>query len=135
MNSKQKGKRGELEWAKWLRDNLKVQAIRGVQYCGASNSPDVVGLVSTHFECKRVEALNIDKAMEQASRDCGPNVPVVVHRKNRGEWLVTVKAKDWKRISHIVYGVTECKILKEKDSGDLLQKDLVTPSVDDIIGK
>lgn len=94
MNSCQKGKVGEREW----RDVLKekgFQARRGQQFSGSPDSPDVVSNLPFHFEVKRVEALNIDKAMEQAKRDCGKSVPVVAHRKNKRPWLVTMVAEDW----------------------------------------
>jgi hypothetical protein len=94
MNSCQKGKVGEREW----RDVLKekgFEARRGRQFSGSPESPDVVSNLPFHFEVKRVEALNIDKAMEQAQRDCGKSMPVVAHRKNKRPWLVTMVAEDW----------------------------------------
>lgn len=34
--------------------------------------------------------------MDQAINDNKNNdIPVVAHRKNYGEWLITMKAKDW----------------------------------------
>jgi Holliday junction resolvase len=94
MNSCTKGKVGEREW----RDVLKAkgfEARRGRQFSGSPDSPDVVSNLPFHFEVKRVEALNINKAMEQAKRDCGKSVPVVAHRKNKCTWLVTMAAEDW----------------------------------------
>ena len=44
MNSKRKGKAGELEAAAELRRVLGVEARRGVQHAGGPDSPDVVGL-------------------------------------------------------------------------------------------
>ena len=96
MNSRQKGKRGELELAKMLRDYGFTEARRGQQYSGASGDADVVGIPGVHIECKRVENLNIYAAMEQASRDAkGKDVPVVFHRKNGKPWLVTMLADDY----------------------------------------
>ena len=95
-NSKQKGSAGERELALFLREH-GLTARRTQQYCGASpDSSDVVvkELQSVHFECKRVEKLNIENAMEQAIRDAKEKIPVVAHRKNRGEWLGTVRLPD-----------------------------------------
>lgn len=89
INGKQKGKRGELELAEILR-GYGYDARRGQQYCGASGDADVIGLPGIHIECKRVEALNIEKAMEQARHDAGDKMPVVMHRKNGKKWLVTM---------------------------------------------
>ena len=89
MNSRAKGKRAELELAKKLRE-YGYDCRRGVQYSGANGDADVVGLPGIHIECKRVERLDIVKAMEQSDRDARPGeLPVVMHRKNNCIWLVT----------------------------------------------
>lgn len=95
MNSREKGKRGEREWAEKLRA-LGLKARRGAQFSGSPDSPDVVGgWDGTHAEVKRVENLDIPKAVQQAVRDCGAKVPYVAHRKNGGEWFITIRAEDW----------------------------------------
>ena len=94
MNSKAKGKRGELELAKILR-GYGFYTRRGVQYKGSEDSPDVVGLPRIHIEVKRVQSLNIDKAIDQAVEDSGKAMPSVFHRKNGRPWLVTMKLEDW----------------------------------------
>ena len=97
MNGKKKGKAGELELAKILR-GYGYEAKRGVQYKGGSDSPDVVGLEGIHIECKRVENLNIYNAVEQADRDCGENIPVVMHRRNNKPWLATLHLEDFLKL-------------------------------------
>jgi len=96
VNSKQKGGRGEREWAQVLRDAGLV-AYRGQQFAGGVDSPDVVceSLPNIHFEVKRVERLNIQDAMFQAVRDCDWKMPAVAHRKNKQGWMVTMRADDW----------------------------------------
>lgn len=90
MNSRNKGKVGEREWAQVLRDN-GIRAHRGQQYCGGPGSPDVkTPDLPFHWEVKRVERLNIYDAFAQAMRDCGPNIPIVPHRQNHAPWFVTV---------------------------------------------
>jgi hypothetical protein len=96
MNSCQKGKRGERLW----RDELVANgynARRGQQFSGSPESPDVVcpDLPGFHFEVKAVERLNINQAMTQASNDAGQNIPVVAHKRNRSDWLITMRADDW----------------------------------------
>jgi Archaeal holliday junction resolvase (hjc). len=96
-NSKQKGSAGERELAAVLRE-AGFAARRTQQFCGAApESSDVISedLPDIHFECKRVEHLNIDKAMEQAIRDAKTRTPVVAHRKNRGQWLITMRLSDF----------------------------------------
>lgn len=96
MNSKQKGKRGELELANKLKE-YGYDCRRTAQYNGKEldSKADVVGLTGVHIECKRVERLNINEAMEQAVRDCKYEVPTVFHRKNDKPWLVTMRLNDW----------------------------------------
>ena len=98
MNSQQKGARGERELASKLRD-YGYETRRGQQYCGANGDADVVGLPGIHIECKRVEHLNLYDAMSQSRRDAKPEeTPVVMHRKNDCEWLVTMRLSDWIRM-------------------------------------
>ena len=99
MKRKQKGKRGELEWAAYCRQQ-GYDCRRTSQYCGKTgDASDVVGLPGIHQEVKRVEHLNIYEAIEQAERDRKDfEIPIVAHRKNRFPWFVTMKAEDWFRI-------------------------------------
>lgn len=95
MNSRDKGKRGELELAHILRE-YGYDSRRGQQFSGISGDADVVGLPGIHIECKRVEKLNINKAMEQAVRDSRTHEkPTVFHRTNREKWKVTMLLEDW----------------------------------------
>ncbi len=96
INSNQKGKVGEREWAKLCRDHGFEEARRSQQYAGINNDADVVGLPGLHVEVKRVEKLNVSGALGQATRDKAKDeIPIVAHRKNREPWLVTMKAEDW----------------------------------------
>lgn len=90
MNSRQKGKRGELELAKVLRE-YGYQTRRGQQYCGANGDADVIGLEYLHIECKRVEHLNIYEALEQAQHDArSEEIAAVFFRRNNKPWAVCV---------------------------------------------
>lgn len=98
MNSREKGKRGELELSRLFREQ-GFDTRRGQQYCGANGDADVVGLPGIHIECKRVERLNIYDAMTQAKTDRKKDeVPAVFHRKNNCGWLVTMEFEDFMRM-------------------------------------
>lgn len=101
MNSRAKGARGERQWRDQLRE-AGYTARRGQQFAGGTDSPDVVceELGVFHFEVKCVQALNVDKTMrEQAEPDAGPNkLPIIAHRKDRSQWLVTMKADTFFRL-------------------------------------
>lgn len=98
INSRQKGKRGELELAKRFRE-YGFDARRSQQYAGINGDADVVNVPGIHVECKRNERLNIHDAMDQAKRDkCEDEFPTVFHRKNNCEWLVTMRFEDWMQL-------------------------------------
>ena len=106
MNSRQKGKRGELELAHEL-EKWGYKTRRGQQYSGASGDADVIGIPGLHIECKRVEQLNLDKALEQSENDARiGEYAVVMHRRNREKWKVTMSLeqfmalwKKWEKIN------------------------------------
>ena len=93
VNSKRKGNNGEREFAKLCRfEGYDVR--RGQQYNGLEGE-DVVGLPGVHVEVKRVQRLNVDAAMLQSIADADGKVPIVAHRKNNCEWLVTLRLSDF----------------------------------------
>jgi len=97
--SRQKGKRGERECAAEMAAvfglTYGVDARRGVQHQGGPDSPDVVlDGVPVHIEAKRVESLNLYKAMDQAREDAGEKLPVVWHRRNSKRSVVIVDTED-----------------------------------------
>lgn len=99
MNSREKGKRGEREFAKAMTE-LGIPSRRGVQHCGGEDSPDVrCDLPGYHFEVKRTEKLRIWDAVAQAEGDCGANVPVVAHRANGKDWVVVLRLEDFVRLA------------------------------------
>lgn len=103
LNSKQKGKRGELQFALALRDAGYKSARRGQQYSGGSESADVVceELPHLHFEVKRSETVHLEKWMQQAIEDAGDSgkMPVVVHRKNMTEWVAILRFEDFLKMA------------------------------------
>ena len=99
MNSRAKGVRGELQVAH-LFQKYGYHAERGQQHDGRSGHADVVGVPGLWIEVKRSESLNIDDAIAQAERDNSaiPDddlLPMVIHRKNRCEWMVTMRVFDF----------------------------------------
>lgn len=99
VNSRRKGKEGELELARILR-TYGFDTRRGQQFKGGGDSPDVMGLPGVHIECKRVQSLNIEKAMVQSRTDAeGTNdVPVVIHRRDREKWKVTMDLDEFMKM-------------------------------------
>lgn len=102
--SRRKGCRGELEAATELRRLFHVEAHRGRQFCGSADSPDVrVSIPGVHVEVKRVEALRLYQALEQAIADAGDKVPIVLHRANNKPWLAIIRLDDLPKLAVQLY--------------------------------
>jgi Holliday junction resolvase len=103
MNSNAKGKQGEREFSKQLIELFGINARRGQQFSGGSDSPDVVtDWDGIHFEVKRTEKLRLWEAIDQAERDANPNqVPIVAHRANGKPWVLILDMLDLKAL--VVY--------------------------------
>ena len=94
MRSRDKGKRGELAFAKYIVerfdginiDGEPVTCRRGQQFCGGEDSPDVITNLPFHFEVKRTERLRLYDALDQAVRDGGSKA-VIAHKANHKPWV------------------------------------------------
>ena len=101
--SRQKGARFELEVAHYLQAHGYPDAHRTAQHCGnTGDAGDVEGVGGLHVECKHVEKLNLYNAYHQAVRDSDANgngnIPVVIHKRNREETLVTLSLDNFIQI-------------------------------------
>lgn len=99
VNSRQKGARAEREIAHILKDEYGFKdARRGQQFSGMNGDADVVGCPFLHLEIKNVQKLNLRDAMAQSERDAREDeTPVVMHKKDRKPWLVTLNLDDFMR--------------------------------------
>ncbi len=105
LRSRNKGKAGEREAAAELT-KLGIEAKRcGQQGDGGSETdPDVrSALPHCHIEVKRCEALSLYPAIEQATKDGGGKAPVVLHRRNRKEWVAIVPLDRLPEVAADVY--------------------------------
>lgn len=115
INSKNKGKRGELAWSRFCR-GFGYDVRRTAQFCGnnEAGAADCVGIKGVHQEVKFVERLNIQDAMDQSIRDArlaqNGEIPIVAHKRSNCEWLVTMRACDF------------LKVYKEYESGLILDE-------------
>lgn len=97
-NSRRKGANGELEAAHALNDVLPhAKARRAQQFAGHHTAADLVceGLPGIMVEVKRKQSLNLHKTMDKSLEDCTEDqTPVIIHRKDNCEWLLTVRLED-----------------------------------------
>ena len=118
INSKQKGKRGEL----YVVNRFKEQGYdcnRTAQFKGnTGRADDIEGIDYIHCEVKFVENLNISKAMEQAIRDSKASdrqaFPTVFHKKSREELLVSMRFEDWIQLYREYYSSMKLEERSEK---------------------
>lgn len=93
MNSRNKGKRGELEFVHFLKAR-GIEARRGQQFAGGGDSPDVMAgncFEHVHIEVKRCESGNPYNWLAQAIHDAAEGkVPLVAHKRNGKGWIAIV---------------------------------------------
>ena len=93
-SSQRKGADGERELSNILKE-YGFSVRRGQVF---NHESDMVGLEGIHPEVKRVEKLNVPAAMRQAVTEAQirkDGTPTLFHRRNREEWLVTMRLEDW----------------------------------------
>ncbi len=101
MNSRDKGCRGEREFSNLCKAE-GYETRRSQQYCGVAGDADVIGLPFLHVEVKRVEPkhFSIGKFMQQAIDEAKEGlIPVVAHRFNNCEWLITMRIDDFTEVA------------------------------------
>ena len=101
INSKDKGKKFELTVAHLFKDYGFADAHRTAQFCGnTGQAGDVEGVPHLHIECKAQERMQLYDWIDQAKRDASHNgkIPVVIHKKNNSEVLVTMRFEDFMKL-------------------------------------
>lgn len=93
INSKRKGTVGERDAVHFL-NSLGYDTHRTSQVSGR-DSADIEGIEGLHLEIKRQEKVSIEQWLQQSERDAGytGGLPIVMHRRNRESWKVTLRAK------------------------------------------
>lgn len=107
--SRRKGKRGELEAChalteltgrEWRRSAIQSRG-------GGAEAPDIVcgDLPRSHCEVKRGKAIGLWAALRQAERDAsGDQLPWVLARRDREEWVVLVRLRDVVELGEMLGG-------------------------------
>ena len=105
--SRRRGANAEREIANIFRDKYGMDVRRGYVF---QHESDIVGIDGIHPEVKRVEKLNVHKAMTQAIEETAKRkdgLPTVFHRRDRTEWLVTMRLDDWMQLYEAWRGTWE----------------------------
>lgn len=107
VNSRAKGKAGELSLVHKLKEYGYENARRSQQFAGINGDADVVGVSDLlHIECKVTDVGHGKNYewLEQAQNDARDGeIPVVIHRRSsqkiKGKpWLATLSLDDFMRI-------------------------------------
>lgn len=95
QNPKAKGNLYEKEWAEFIKD-IDPTATRNYGSGSGVAKSDVHNSLGYEFECKRVEKLNIFKAIQEAERHSSQahSIPAVVFRRNHMDTSY-VAIPDW----------------------------------------
>jgi|694.fasta_scaffold23847_11 hypothetical protein len=127
VNSIQKGKSGEREAGKAIEEALELfpgSIRRSQQYSGkGDSSADLIGLPGVHLEIKRTEKFKLYPSLDQAHRDAkNGNVPIVVHRQNKKDWVVVIKLEELPRL------VTALNSIRNPNHGTRIKRTLRNPA-------
>jgi Holliday junction resolvase len=101
LNANKKGKRFELQVAKYLSNMFNSKISRTPNSGGLSLKGDIMatqGILSEfNWECKNQEKLNIWKALEQSANDCigSHKQPLVVFTKNFEKDYCALRLEDF----------------------------------------
>lgn len=101
--SRDKGKRFERMVALLFKEHFGSKlAYRGapIQASGGCKAADVVvpEFPFLHVECSHGKTVSPHAKMQQAIRDSGGKMPVVVTRRDRGDVLVTLRFEDFAKV-------------------------------------
>jgi hypothetical protein len=132
INSRQKGKRGELDLCHSLISVMGWSGTRRAQqFNGNAGHADVTipQLPRVFPECKLVNRLNLSEAMKTAVAQCRGCIPVIFHRRDREDWMVTVRLSDWRALSEMV-----CAATPQVQSAPISQSDTTLSPPSDFSG-
>ncbi len=92
-----KGAAFERELAKRFSELTGLEFKRGLGQARSARTEgaDVQTDLPIHIEAKRHKKVSIKPALEQALRDCGTAIPIVVTKDDREPELVTMRLSDW----------------------------------------
>lgn len=101
--SRNKGKRGERAFCLLCKEHGYDNVHRTAQVMGKTGEAgDVEGLPGIHVEVKNQERMQLYDWLAQSVRDAEANgkerIPIVAHKKNNADWIISMKASDWFKI-------------------------------------
>lgn len=96
LNSRVKGAVGERAACEALAEHLGLTARRSQQHCATDSASDIIVNETPRlwWEIKRTQRINVAAVMQRSKKDCGDKIPVLMHRPNHSEWMVTVYLPD-----------------------------------------
>ena len=101
INSKNKGKRGELELSHILNEKYGYHTERTAQYCGKAkdSEADLRGIDGMHIEAKFREKHNVYDYIAQVNRDKKDgDIGVVFMKSNRKDILCLLTLDDFMKV-------------------------------------
>ena len=83
--SKQKGDQYERDLAQYFNEQCGISSHRTPLSGGGRKEAlaDLIGTPGIAIEAKRVEKINLTEFMQQAVKNCGNDLPVVITRRNK----------------------------------------------------
>jgi hypothetical protein len=126
INSRAKGASGERAACESLKETFGWSCRRSQQHCATDSASDIIVTQTPNcwWEIKRVQKINVAAVMERSKQDCGTKVPVLMHRPNHTEWMVTVYLSDLKAFLNEISstGSLAQEALPDADKGEDLPR-------------
>lgn len=93
INSRRKGKAGELEVINLLRAHWP-EARRNLEQ-HTVDKRDVLAVEGVHFQVRRKESLRLWEALAETALEADPHdLPVLVFRRNRSRWYAALELSE-----------------------------------------
>ena len=113
-DSRRKGRAGEQELARLLRDELELEVRRNWQAQAAQGGQDLVGLAGYAIECKRYAVASyadLERWWQQAVKQARTHeTPVLAYRVDRAPWRFIIPG-DHRRTFALAHEVSLCGFL------------------------
>ena len=90
----------------------------------------MVGIPGAHVEVKLRRAGHVGAWLLEAAEDAGPDlVPLVLHRRDRGLWMLTLHASDIWRLQTLLHRV-QVRAVLNADAAQLEQRATIAADAD-----
>jgi hypothetical protein len=114
LYQRRKGHRGETEVADLLRPLFAEIRTRraGGESAADTRGSDLCNCAPYNIQVKLRNRLNVEAAWKEAGANANGAVPLLVFRRDRGPWLVTMSLAEWMKLERIRQAIGVAEIVR-----------------------